>query len=157
MVRMRMGGISGRIGWLVGILMISTVSAAHATDLGSDTAAFVLLSTGGKVILGKDSQAGLGGNGGDLGMVGGTAAILDKDAQAVNEVVTEPHGITLHKNAETFGCITDHAQIKRAAGARCMSLFDNGGQRPELTTMKNALGEAALFASVANAQQPAQM
>jgi hypothetical protein len=156
MARMRMEGMGGRIGWLVGVLVISAVSAAHATDLGSDTLAFVLLSTGGKVILGKDSQAGLGGNGGDLGMVGGTAAILDKDSQAVNEVVTKPHGINLHKNAETFGCITDHARIKLAAGARCMSLIDNGGQRPELTTMKNAIGEAALFVSVANSQPPAQ-
>jgi len=88
------------------------VGGAHATDLGSDTQAFVPLSTGAKVIMGAGSQAGLGGNGADLGMVGGTSALLQKGCQSVNEVVSSPHGIVLQKQAEAFGCITGGAPIK---------------------------------------------
>jgi hypothetical protein len=141
---------------LAAIVAMGAAVRCRATDLGSDARAFVLLSTGGKVVLGKDSQAGLGGNGAEMGMVGATSAVLKKGAQSVNDVVTSAGAIELQKDAEAFGCITAGGHIGLAAGARCVNLTDTGGQRPELTTMHDAIGEATLFAGVANSQQPAQ-
>jgi choice-of-anchor A domain-containing protein len=130
--------------------------SASAADLGSEALSFVLLSTGGKVIMDKNSQAGLGGNGSDQGVVGGTSALLKKDSQAVNDIVTNPGKIVLKRNAEAFGCITDGAQVKLARGAKCEDIIDTSGESPELGVLGDAIIGAVAFADLAAAETPDQ-
>ncbi|HTW89273.1 MAG TPA: collagen-binding domain-containing protein, partial [Candidatus Binataceae bacterium] len=111
----------------------------------------------GKVIMGKKSQAGLGGNGSDQGLVGGISALLRKDAQAVNDIVTNPGGIVLKRNAEAFGCITDGAQVKLDKGAKCEDITDTSGENSELGVLGDAIIGAVQFADLAVAETPDQM
>lgn len=130
--------------------------SARADDLGSDALSFVLLSTGGKITMDRKSQAGLGGNGSNLGAVGGTSALLEKDSQSVNDIVTNPGGIVLKRKAEAFGCITDGAPVKLARGAKCEEIIDISGQNPELGVLGNAMIGAVEFADLAVAETPDQ-
>ena len=66
--------------------------SARAADIGSDALSFVLLSTGGEINMDRDSQAGLGGNGSNLGAVGGTSALLEKDSQIGERHRHQPWG-----------------------------------------------------------------
>jgi hypothetical protein len=129
---------------------------AHAADLGADALTFVLLSTGSKIVLNKGSQAGLGGDNGNDGAVGGTSVTLKKDAQSVNNIVASPGGISLKKDANAGGCITGGGSVKLADGAICKGATDTSGQDAELGVISNAIGEVTAFAGVAASQNPAQ-
>lgn len=141
---------------VLGLVLGAFGPSARAADLGSDALSFVLLSTGGKVIMGEKSQAGLGGNGSDQGVVGGTSALLRRDAQAVNDIVTNPGEIVLKRNAEAFGCITDGAQVKTARGAKCEDITDTSGENSELGVLGDAIIGAVQFADLAVAETPDQ-
>lgn len=130
--------------------------SARAADLGRAALSFVLLSTGGNVIMDKKSQAGLGGNGSNLGAVGGTSALLERDSQAVNDIVTNPGEIVLKRNATAFGCITDGAHVRLARGAKCEDIIDTSGESPELAVLGDAMVGAVQFADLATAETPDQ-
>jgi choice-of-anchor A domain-containing protein len=140
---------------VLALLVGSYAPSARASDLG-DALSFVLLSTGGKIIMNKKSQAGLGGNGSDQGAVGGISAILKKDSQVLNDVVTSPKGIVLHRNAEAFGCITSGASVKLHHGADCVDILDTSGTSPELATLAGGIGGTIVFEGVVKAQTPTQ-